>query len=121
MSDKVYRPAAGFIQFDPRDREVAGKAVRDITIRPLGAKDPDLYIRGTVWPSHRKVELAKGDFVVMEGQYTTRKGERDDGTEVVYHNISVSSLVVIPPVTAERDKVSVSSDPDEGDDGDDPW
>lgn len=117
MSDKEYRSAAGFVQFDPKVREVAGKSVRDVTIRPVGSAN---YVRVTVWPSHRAIEINRGDFLAVDGQYSRREVVGDDGSKTVYHNLSASMLAVLQQAPQERDNVATSPASTE-DDGDDPW
>ena len=93
MSDKEYRSAAGFIQFDPRSREAGGKPVRDILIRAVG--DHKQY-SVTVWPSHANVDLKKGDFVVVDGEYNARLTQNKTGESVTYHNLSATYLIHFP-------------------------
>jgi hypothetical protein len=93
MSDKEYRSAAGFVQFDPRPREAAGKPVRDILIRAVG--DHKQY-SVTVWPSHGHIDIKKGDFVVVDGEYNARPAQTKTGEQVTYHNLSATYLIHFP-------------------------
>lgn len=108
-----YRGVAGFIQFEPNDREAAGKQVRDITIRPvsvLGAKGlTDGKVRATVWPDFADVTLLKGDAVFVEGRYTKNTVDGDNGP-VTYHNISVTSLARLEGVSSSKPDVVNAQD-----------
>jgi len=88
-----YASAAGFIQFDVKEREVNGQDVRDIVIRAVGSQKR-VYI--TVWPDHEETELNKGDFVAVDGKFQIREKENDEGDSVEYFNLSAGQLVVIP-------------------------
>lgn len=92
MSD--YAAAAGFIQFDPKDREVNGQEVKDIVIRAVGSQRR-VYI--TVWPDHESSFdlLEKGAFVAADGKFAIRTKEDEDGESVDYANLSAGHLVVI--------------------------
>jgi len=94
-SDKIYRTVVGTVEFDPRDGEVAGKDVRNITVQAAGFKDNAIKVGATLWPSHANVKVAKGDFVVLKGSFKQNKSEKEDGTPVTYNNLSVSSILVL--------------------------
>lgn len=85
-----YASAAGFIQFDPKSRDVNGKAIRDVTIRALGSNK---IVRVTVWPDHAATPLAKGDFIAVDGKFSTNKGQNAAGEEITYYNLSASTLL----------------------------
>jgi hypothetical protein len=94
-SNKQYRTITGFVQFDPREGQAAGKDVRNIRVRATGFKEQAISVSATLWPSHADVAVAKDDLVTIEGAYTQTKGEREvDGTTVpvTYHNISISRI-----------------------------
>jgi len=101
-----YAVAAGFIQFDPKERDVNGQEVRDITIRAIGTQKR-VYI--TVWSDHADVELSKGQFVVAEGKFQIRESEGDDGETREFFNLSASSLAVFEQAAKkERETVNKS-------------
>lgn len=107
MSDKVYAAADGFVQFDPRTREANGQTVRDVTIKQFGSQKL-IYI--TVWPEFDDTEINKGDFVAVDGLYSSRVKQTDDGSPKEYINISAGSLVVVPGARkAERTVVSAGT------------
>jgi hypothetical protein len=94
-SNKQYRTVIGFVQFDPREGNAAGKDVRNIAVRATGFKEQAIRVSATLWPSHADVAVEKDDLVAIEGSYTQTKGEKDDGTPVTYHNMSVSRIAVL--------------------------
>lgn len=110
MSDVTdYAVAAGFIQFDPKEKEINGKQVRELAIRAVGTQKR-VYV--TVWPQHAGVSLEKGMFVVAEGKFQKRTGNEGQ----VYNNLSASSLVVLQQVeAAERETVNTETAPADDD------
>lgn len=85
MADKpVYASFIGFVQFDPQTREVGEQTVRNVTIRTLNS-NKNVYC--TLWPSHAKSNVIKGDLIAVEGKYQKRIS---NGNE--YHNLDVSLL-----------------------------
>jgi hypothetical protein len=82
-----YKTGLGFVQFDPRDGEAAGKKVRNIVVNSVGG----VQLSCTLWPSHAGFEVAKGDLVALEGKYDKRPGTKD-GEPITYHNISVTRI-----------------------------
>lgn len=103
-----YAVAAGFIQFDPKDREVNGQDVKDIVIRALGSQKR-VYI--TVWPDHEEIfdDLAKGVFVVAEGKFQIRTKEDDDGDTQEFFNLSASSLLLLEQA-GKKERETVNTD-----------
>lgn len=94
-SNKQYRTITGFVQFDPREGQAAGKDVRNITVRPTGFKEQAVRVSATLWPSHENVKVEKDDLVTLEGAYSQTKGTNEETGETrVYHNISVSRIFV---------------------------
>lgn len=92
MPDKIYRSVVGAVQFDPQEKEAAGKTVRSVVLRATGFKEQAVNVYATVWPGHDDFEIAKGDVLFVEGSYTQGKGKSDDGPPKVYHNISVTRI-----------------------------
>jgi hypothetical protein len=114
---KPWRSVSGFVQFEVKDGNVAGKDVRWATVRAHGAAGT--LVRLTLWPSHADVKLEQGDLVSAEGQYEEREVDGDNGT-VTYRNLSVSRIVVEKPNRGQRTEVSNASSSN-SDDGDEPW
>ena len=94
MSESEYRTAAGFIQFDPRQRPAGGKQVRNVTIRAIGSQN---YVDITVWPEHDDVALEKGMFIVADGKFSTNAGQDKDGNPRTYYNLSATNIAVLSP------------------------
>lgn len=125
MSDtkKVYRSFLGFVKFEPKEQEAAGKTVRAVVIRNIGVKEQALDVRCTLWPSHDEVEVAEGDLIAVEGQFTVNKTKNKDGDPVTYFNLSVSRIRNLGEGFAgervETTNTSRAADADEteGDDG----
>lgn len=86
-----WKTVSGFVQWEPKDGEAAGKKVRWATIRQTGSRGS--LIRLTVWPSHKDVEINEGDLLYAEGPFTTREVEGDDGNVRKYLNLSAQNLV----------------------------
>lgn len=92
MSEKTYRTVAGFVQFDPKEAEAAGKQVRNIVIREVGFAEQSVRVYVTVWPSHADFEIKRGDFLAVEGSYSRGSGRDKDDNKVTYHNLSASKI-----------------------------
>ncbi len=96
MSEKAeYRGVLGFVQFEPREGEAGGKAVRNITVRQVGFGQFAVRVSATLWPSHAHVEVEEGDLVAFEGKYTQNKGKDKNENPITYHNISVTKIKVL--------------------------
>lgn len=89
MSDNDYMTVAGIVQFDPNDREAAGKKVRDVLIRAIGNNK---RIKVTVWESHAHIPINKGDFIIADGSYQSSPGQNKQGEQITYHNLSAYTL-----------------------------
>lgn len=88
MSEATYMGVSGFIQFDPKEREVGERTVRDIVVRPTNSSSgQNFYV--TLWPDFKDVELEKGEFVAIEGKYSATTKE-----DKTYHNLSCQRIAV---------------------------
>jgi single-stranded DNA-binding protein len=122
MSD-TWRTFVGTVQFDPTTREVNGKKVVNIAIRPTGVKDQSLKISATLWPSHESYfdQVKKGTVVAVEGKFDVRPGTDKDGQPTKYYNLSVTGIAVLgtldPGVRVEAD----GGDDDSESDGNEAW
>jgi hypothetical protein len=92
LSD-VYRSFQGFVKFEPRDGDAAGKPVRSFVIRNIGVKEQAIDVRCTLWPSHDSVEIEQGDLVTVEGKFTVNKAKDKAGELQTYFNLSVSNIL----------------------------
>lgn len=104
MSENQYLSVGGVVAFEPEDREVGGKQIRSVVLTPFGA-GAVRRIYCTVWDQHAGIPISQGDFLLVNGKYTTREGQATDGDPVTYHNLSVSSLVVLAPQEASAEPV----------------
>ena len=118
MAEGTFVTVAGIVQFDPQEREVAGKDVRDITIRGIGemTKDGQRKYRITLWPDLADAEVKRGDFVVVDG-----KGSRNEHNGTVYYNVSANHIVVNGRVTSARKDEVVNDVPAPAADDDIPF
>lgn len=97
----TYKTLAGFIQFDPNERETtSGQKLRDVVIQPIGQGTEIPSVRVTVWSEYDETELSKGDFIAVQGKFTTAtvKGK-------TYFNLSASDLAVISSAVKSTDEV----------------
>lgn len=104
MSENQYLSVGGTVAFEPENREVGGKQIRSVVLTPFGAGNVR-RIYCTVWDQHAGIDINQGDFLLVNGKYTTNEGQSKDGDPVVYHNLSVSSLVVLAPQEASAEPV----------------
>lgn len=93
-----YAGTIGFIQkFGDKPaietKEVAQRTIRTFVIRAMTPEQS--LINVTVWPDHAAVSINEGDLVAVEGKYTSRVVDKQDGSRVTYFDISASALVVI--------------------------
>lgn len=109
-SDKLYVTAVGFIQFDPQEREVNGKAVTDVVIKTPGGDGKNIRI--TIWPEFVLPEkLEKGDFIAVDGTFDSSTYQGKDGDTKTSLQISPYKLAILgkPVARTERDVVSSGS------------
>jgi hypothetical protein len=118
MSDVQYRTFIGIVQFDPVDREAAGKPVRNVTIRQVGLKDQAQLVSITLWPNHEAIKVEKGDIVIVDGKFAVNKGKDGEGNPKTYFNVSANAFAVLGKADYGVETESTSDD-DAGDDDDD--
>lgn len=116
MSDAKYISVVGFIQFDPKEREVGERKVRDIVVRPANSMNP-INFNITLWPDFKDVALDKGEFVGIEGKYSKTE-TTVDGEPRTYHNLSCQRISVRgetiqapKPDTVNQSSSSADDDP----------
>lgn len=110
---KEYRTVVGVVQFDPKDGEAAGQAVRNIVVKQTGFGIQAVNVYATLWPKHDGVAVERGDFVVLEGSYTSRQGtNKQTGEDVTYHNISTTRIKVLGQLDEGSDEEVVNSSDD---------
>lgn len=107
----------GAIQFDPKDGEANGKAVRNIVVQQTGFGPTAVRVHATVWPSHSHIPLKQGDVVMLEGSYTANKTTNDETGETrTFHNISVTRLKNLGAMDSGKKTETVNTDDDASDD-----
>lgn len=90
MSENTYVTAVGFVQFEPVEREANGKTVREFVIKTPGGDAKN--IRVTVWPETELEPVAKGDFIAVDGKFTSSQYQAQDGTTKTSLQISASVI-----------------------------
>ena len=95
MSDAKYVTLLGQVAFDPEDRKAGDKDIKQISIQPSGTADNIPLVQCTLWEETKDTPLKRGDFVVVNGKYTTKAGQTQDGNPRTYHNLSVNSIIVL--------------------------
>ena len=80
--------------FEPREAEAAGQQVRNISVTQTGFGPTAVRVGATLWPSHAHVKVEQGDVVTLEGSYNKRTTQDDEGNDKVFHNISVTRILV---------------------------
>jgi hypothetical protein len=113
-----YRTFVGIVQFDPVDREAAGKDVRNVTIRQVGMKDQAQLVSITLWPTHEHIKVAKGDIVIVDGKFAVNKGKDGEGNPKTYFNVSANAFAVIGKADYGVEVESTGDDSGDGDDED---
>lgn len=97
MADKknTWRTFVGTVQFDPSERDVNGKKVLNIGVRPSGVKDQSILVSATLWPSHKEYfsQIEKGTVVAIEGKFDVRRPSDPDANP--YYNLSVTGLAIL--------------------------
>jgi single-stranded DNA-binding protein len=109
MADSAKKPyvtAVGFVQFDPVVREANGKSVTDLVVKLPGGEQT--MVRITVWPEIQVDGIAKGDFIAVDGQFSSNTYQANDGTTKTSLQISAFNLAVLGKAAAraERDVVA---------------
>jgi hypothetical protein len=82
-----YRTVAGFVQFDPNEREYNGKKIQDVLIQNVSG---NIDIRVSIWPE-AGVTTKKGDLVFANGKYTENEAKGK-----LYRNLDARNIVVFP-------------------------
>lgn len=88
-----YLTVAGIVQYDPANRDVNGKAVRDVVVKSIGQNKK---VGITIWPDYAHIPINKGDFICADGAYSSRTGQDKEGNQVTYYNLSANVLFVAP-------------------------
>lgn len=108
--------------FEPREAEAAGQSVRNISVTQTGFGPTAVRVGATLWPSHAHVKVAQGDVVTLEGSYNKRSTtDTESGEERVFHNISVTRILVHGAADQGKKNETVNTESDEASDDDIPF
>jgi hypothetical protein len=107
LSDAKYVTFAGTVQTFGADKPpVVAQDINGQTVYKVNIRTANQGIIGlTLWPEYAAVapQIPAGAFISGDGKYTQSSGQNG----VVYHNVSVVNLVVVPSVAkVEREVVN---------------
>lgn len=113
MADSAKKPyvtAVGFVQFDPVVREANGKSVTDLVVKLPGGEQT--MVRITVWPEIQVDNIQKGDFIAVDGQFSSNTYQANDGSTKTSLQISAFNLAVLGKAAARADREVVGGSAD---------
>lgn len=115
-AEKEYRTIVGIVQFDPKEQSAGGKDVRNIVVRNSGFGPTAVRVSATLWPSHDRVAVEKGDVVVLDGVYSKNESTGQDGVKRTFHNLSVNQIAVLGKADSGSRVEVENAEDDSGDD-----
>lgn len=107
MADNQYISVAGFVQFDPTERDANGKTVKEFFIKTLGGEAKN--IRVTLWPETKAEAPEKGDFVAVDGKYSTSTYQAQDGSQRTSYQVSAVYYAKLGEAAAREEREVVAS------------
>ena len=107
MADNQYVSVAGFVQFDPNEREANGKKVTEFFLKSLGGDGKN--VRVTLWPEIKAETPQKGDFVAVDGKYSTSTYQAQDGSQRTSYQISAVYFAKLGEAAPREDREVVAS------------
>lgn len=114
MADKLYVAQAGFVQFDPAEREANGQKVVDFTIKVVGKP---LNVRVTLWPELEEgFGVQKGDFVAVEGTFSQSTYQDAEGTQKTSNQINAYNVNINGKRIARKERDVVSTETTDAED-----
>jgi hypothetical protein len=102
VSDAQYVTALGFVQFDPQEREANGKTVTEFVIKTPGGDGKN--IRVTIWPETDLGEVAVGDFIAVDGKFTSSSYQSQDGSPKTSLQISATYVAKLGTSAPREDR-----------------
>lgn len=105
MAENTYVTISGFIQFDPNEREANGKNVIEVFVKTTGGEGKN--VRCTLWPEIKIPKgdaPKKGDFVAVEGKYSTSTYQGEDGSSKTSYQISATSYAKLGEAYPREDR-----------------
>jgi hypothetical protein len=108
MADNTqYVSVAGFVQFDPNEREANGKKVTEFFIKTLGGDGKN--VRVTLWPEIQAEAPKKGDFVAVDGKYSTSTYQAQDGSSRTSYQVSAVYFSKLGEAATREDREVVAN------------
>lgn len=99
---KTYLTFMGVVQFDPKDRSTSNGDLREVAIRLCNHAEGRI-VNVALWEnSFSDLKISKGDAVIVDGTFTSRVHEKDDGTSATYYNVTATRVAVIPTVSGSK-------------------
>lgn len=108
MADASYVTAVGFVQFEPVEREANGKTVTEFVIKTPGGDGKN--IRVTVWPETHLGPVAVGDFIAVDGKFSSSLYQAQDGSEKTSLQISAGYISKLGESAAKDDREVVGGE-----------
>lgn len=108
MSENTYVTAMGFVQFEPVEREANGKTVTELVIKTPGGDAKN--IRVTVWPETKLGPVAVGDFIAVDGRFTSSTYQSADGSTKTSLQISAGYIAKLGEAAEREDREVVASE-----------
>lgn len=100
----IYKVVAGRVQFDPKPGQAGGKQIRKIALKVVGGDST--LVNVTLWPEYADLEINRGDFVMIDGKFSTRVGLNQQGEETTFYDLTISDIAVIPAAPKKEREVS---------------
>jgi hypothetical protein len=107
VADATYVTALGFVQFEPVERDANGKNVTEFVIKTPGGDGKN--IRVTVWPETHLGEVVVGDFIAVDGKFTSSVYQAQDGTEKTSLQISAGYIAKLGESAPRDDREVVAA------------
>ena len=84
----------GFVRFEPEERKVRGKVVREIRLRPFAGSEDELV---WLWPEFAHVPVTEGDLLALQGQRESwYREDVADGKVRSFETLNVRTLFRLP-------------------------
>lgn len=100
---KTYLTFMGVVQFDPKERSTNAGDLREVSIRLCNHPEGRM-VQCALWNnSFADVVINKGDAVIVDGAFTSRVHEKDDGSTATYYNVTPTRIAVIPTISGSKD------------------
>ena len=108
MSDSQYVTAVGFVQFEPQEREANGKSIIEFVIKSPGGDGKN--IRVTVWPETKFAAPVVGDFIAVDGKFSSNTYQAADGSTKTGLQISANYIAKLGESAERTERTVAASD-----------